>query len=324
MQLNPANPAAYVNLAFNRQWREGKHTEYKPDEGALGRLSLYGGRWDAVLDACGPVDEPSACYVIAQAFQQGGNFRQAGQFLERTIDFIPDNRSAQLVSVFLHVMAGLPDLALQRANAFRTRFGAAGLSEDEELELVRAEAWAYMSKNELPAAERILTAAQAKYPRQSTPWDTQADIYMQLGRVTNAVETLEKQLRLQPDNPQALVKYGGILIRIGKFNEAPTQLDRALRLNPNQEAALLNRALANSKLDRLDAVQRDYETLLSVAKSSYRIAALFGLADVHFRKKNRRESLRYYKEFLNTAPPGSPQIPVARDRIKLLESSGSF
>jgi tetratricopeptide (TPR) repeat protein len=324
LQLNPANPAAYVNLTFNRQWREGKRAEYKPDEAALGRLSLYGGRWDAALETCGPVDQPSACYVIAQAFQEGGNFRQAGQFLERTIDFFPDNRSAQLVSVFLHVMAGLPDLALQRAAAFRARFGAAGLSEDDELELLRAEAWAYVSKNELPAAERILTAAQAKYPRQSTPWDTQADIYMRLGRVTNAIETLEKQLRLQPDNPQALVKYGGILIGTTNSNNALIQLDHALRLSPNNEAALWNRALANFSLERLDAAQRDFQSILDVAKSSYRILALYELAEVHFRKKNRKESLRYYKEFLKAAAPGAPQIPVTRERIKLLESGGSF
>jgi tetratricopeptide (TPR) repeat protein len=121
-----------------------------------------------------------------------------------------------------------------------------------------------------------------------------------------------------------LVKYGGILIRTGKFTEALAQLDRALRLNPNNEAALWNRAIANYSLDRLDAAQRDYKSILDVAKSSYRISALFGLAEVSFRKKDRKESLRYYNEFLRAAPPASPQIPVARERIKLLESGGSF
>ncbi len=213
---------------------------------------------------------------------------------------------------------------MQRAQAFRTRYAASGLTEDEELDLLNAEAWAHVIKGELPAAERLLTAAQVRYPKQSGPWDTLTDIYVQLGRVTNALETLDRQLKAQPNSQPALVKYGGINIRLGKFAEALPHLDRALSLNQNNEAALWNRAIVNSALDRLDAAQRDYETLLKVAKSNYRISAFFGLGDVHFRKKNRKESLKYYQDYISAAPPGSPQIPVARERIKLLESSSSL
>ena len=53
-------------------------------------------------------------------------------------------------------------------------------------------------------------------------------------------------------------------------------------------------------------------------------AALFGLADIHFRKKKRKESLNYYEEFLKAAPPGMAEIPLAKERVRLLESGGSF
>ena len=87
---------------------------------------------------------------------------------------------------------------------------------------------------------------------------------------------------------------------------------------------MLNRALVHSRLDRLDAAQSDYESLLKVAKSNYRIAALFGLAEIHFRKKNRKDSLKYFQDFLKAAPPGMAEIPLAKDRVKLLESGGSL
>lgn len=323
-QLNPANPAAWHNRAFNRRWREGKKGVEKDHQEVIDRLAYFGGSWGASLGDSGPPDEPIACYSLARDFEQGGNFRQAGQFMERTLHFDPNNRSAQIVSVLLHLNAQLAEIALQRAIAFRARYAAAGLTEDEEIDLLNAEAWAHVVKNELPAAERLLADAQRKFPKQSAPWDTLADIYAQLGQVTNALETLDKQLRAQPDSQQALVKYGGNLLRLGRYTEALTHLDRALRLNPNNEAALWNRAIVHSALDRLDDAQRDYETLLKVAKSNYRISALSGLGDVYFRKKNRKESLKYYKDYLAAAPPGSQQVFVARERVTLLESGGSF
>jgi len=319
-QLNPGSPTAWHNRNFNRRWREGKREALKVDQEVLDRLVFFDGSWALSLGQNGPPDEPTACYSLAREFELGGNFRQAGQFMERTLHFDPNNRSAQIVSILLHLKAQFPEIALQRANAFRARHGAIGLTEDEEIDLLNAEAWSHVVKNELPAAERLLADAQRKYPRSSAPWDTLGDIYVQLGRVTNALETLEKQLRAQPDSQQALVKSGGILWNLGRYTEALIPLDRALSLNPNNESALLNRAMVNSRLDRLDAAQRDYDTLLKVAKSNNRVNALFGLAEIHFRKKNRKESLKYYEDFLKVAPPSVVQIPVARERVRILES----
>jgi tetratricopeptide (TPR) repeat protein len=323
-QLNPANPAAWHNRAFNRRWREGKKGAEKDNQEVIDRLAFFGGNWGASLGENGPPDEPTACYVLARDFEQGGNYRQAGQFMERTLYFDPDYRSAQIVSVLLHLNAQLPEIALQRAVAFRARYGATGLTEDEEIDLLNAEAWAHVVKNELPAAERLLADAQRKFPKLSGPWDTLADIYVQLGRVTNALETLDRQLQAQPDSQQALVKYGGILLNLGRYTEALPRLDRALQLNSANESALLNRAMAHFRMDQLDPALRDFESLLKVAKPNNRIAAQYWLGEVYFRKKNRKESLKNYEDFLKAAPPGTPEIPAVKERIKLLESGGSF
>ena len=324
VQLNPANPAAYLNRDFNRQWRESKRAAEKPSEGTLDRLGAFGGRWDAILGQNGPVDEPTACYLLAQTFEQGGNYRQAGQNLERTLFFDPDNRSAQLVSIFLHLKSQLPDLALQRAAAFRVRHRASGVKEDDEMELIRAEAWAYVAKNDLATAEGLIASAQKKHPKQSTPWETLFDIYNQLGQVTNAIATLDRQLRDQPENPLALVNYGALNSRLGKHAEALPYLDRALQINPRNELALLNRAIANFALDKLDAAIRDYDALRLSGTPAYQFQVLYGLGEAYFRKKNRTESQRYYKEFLRVAPRGMPEISAVKERIRLLESGGSF
>jgi len=323
-QLNPANPAAWHNRAFNQWWREGKKGPEKDHQEVVDRLAYFGSSWGASLGECGPPDEPTACYVLAREFEQGGNYRQAGQFMERTLYFDPENRSAQIVSVLLHLNAHLPEIALQRAIAFRARYGATGLTEDEEIDLLNAEAWAHVVKNEVPAAESLLADAQRKHPKLSGPWDTLADIYVHLGRVTNALETLDRQLVAQPDSQTALVKYGGILLELGRYAEALTRLDRALQLNPANESALMNRALARFRLDQLDAAQRDFESLLKVGKPNNRIAAQYWLGEIHFRKKERKDSLKYYEDFLKSAPPGTQEIPAVKERVNVLESGGSL
>ena len=324
LQLNPANPAAYLNLDFNKLLQAGKPFSPKPSDGTIDRLNAVAGGWEAVLGTAGPVDDPTVCYMLAQIFEQGGNHRQAGQFIERTLAYDPTNRSAHLVSILMHVKASLPDQALARAAQFRSRFGISNLREDEEIELIRAEAWAYVVKNDLPTAERMLAAAQTRFPRQSAPWDTLFDIYLQGGRITNALATLDHQLRTQPDSLRALVNYGALHMRMGQFTNALPYLDRALKVNPNDDSALLNRAMANFALDRLDAAAADYQTILATSKSAYQVQVLFSLGETYFRKKNRKESLRYFKDFLKVAPPNMPETIKARERIKLLGSSDTI
>ncbi len=322
-QLNPANPAAALNLEFNKAWRASKQLFEKYSTGVDDRFNAAGGNWDFILGSHGPVDEPSANSALAIALRRGGNNRQGAQSLERALAYDPENRSAQVVLISMLVSAQLPNLALDRIRQFRAKHGS-GVTEPEETDLTRSEAWARVGRGELPIAERLLEDIIAREPRRSFPYDTLVDIYFQVGRMTNAVVTLDRQLKVQPENPRALMNYGAIKGRMGQYAEGIPYYDRVLKMDPNDEICLFNRAMANAKLDRLDAALRDYETLLKVAKSNYRTASMLGLGDVHFRKKNRRESLRYYKDFIKASPVGAPEIGAAKERIRLLESGSAL
>ena len=143
-------------------------------------------------------------------------------------------------------------------------------------------------------------------------------------RLTNAMTTLDRQLQAQPGSQRALINYGAVNARLNKFEEAIPYYDRALKVAPNDEIALFNRGTANSKLNRLEAAQKDFEALLNVAKSNYRAVALFNLGDVHYRKKNRKMSIGYFEDFIKASPEGAPEIAVAKERIRLLESGGTL
>lgn len=322
-QLNPSNPSAQLNREFNKQWQATKKSGDKFSEAVTDRMALYENNWNSILNFNGPVDHPTACAALGETFRRNANFRQAAHYFERTLRFEPESNTAQLLLISAMASAQLSDLALARIAQYRAAHGQK-LTEADEMELLRSEAWARVGRNEMDLAERMLIGAAPRYPKNSAPWDTLVDIYLQLGRITNALSVLDRQLQAQPDSHRALINYGAINARLNKFTEAIPYYDRALKTAPNDEIGLFNRATANSKLDRLDAAQKDFEALLNVAKSNYRAVALFGLGDIHFRKKNKSLSLGYFRDFIKAAPEGAPEVAVAKERIKLLESGSSF
>lgn len=324
LRLNPANPAAFINRDANRAIAAGKVPDEKLPDEVVDRLKLTGGRWDAIMGLNGPVDDPGACYQLAQVFDQGGTFRQAAQNIERTIQLDPNHRNARLVSTLILVKAGFPDLALERSGDFRRRYPASTLSEIEEMELLRAEAWAHVLRNDLPTSEKLIASAQARYPQQSTPWETLVDIYNRLGQTTNAFNVLERQLQAQPNSSRALMNYAVLKGRMGKMEDGLPYIDRALQINPKDEDARYNRALIYQSIGRLDEAIQDFQALLGAGTTRHRVGVLYSIAEVYFAKKNRRESIRYYKDFLKAAPPGVPEIPAVKDRLKLLESGSAF
>ena len=54
------------------------------------------------------------------------------------------------------------------------------------------------------------------------------------------------------------------------------------------------------------------------------MAAQYGLGDIYFRKKNRNQSLKFFRDFLKAAPPGMAEVPTASEKVKILESSSPF
>jgi tetratricopeptide (TPR) repeat protein len=77
-------------------------------------------------------------------------------------------------------------------------------------------------------------------------------------------------------------------------------------------------------MGRHDEAIQDYKALLDAGTSTYRIPVLYGIAETYFAKKNRRESLRYYNDFLKAAPPGMLEVIAVKERVKILESGADF
>lgn len=322
LTFNTNNPAAFINLDYNTILQSNKLDNPEPSEGAKKRLFYYGGNWEGILGLNGPLDEPYSCFLLAQSFARGRNYHQAAQNLIRTLHYLPDNLVARLALANAYVRSGLPAEAFKITSSIRAAAAGKTLPPIDEVSLLQAEAYAHAGQGDMPAAVKLLTDAQQRYPDQDIPFSTLSELYLANRFLTNALVVLEQQLKLQPQNVTALNNYGHLLMREGRYSNAIPVLSRAIALQSTHPEALLNRAIANLQLGKLDESQTDYETLQNtLPRPSHAVA--YGLGEIAFRQKKVRTALRQYNKFLELAPRGVPEAEQVRQRIKQLKS-GKF
>jgi tetratricopeptide (TPR) repeat protein len=327
LKFNDRNPTALINQEYNRRVQAGDRRSLPPSSNVVERMKYYGNAFSQMLNDNGPPDEPSACYVLAQHFHHASLYRQSAQWLERSLAFEPTNISYRIFLISECLQMGLADHTLALIADLRAR-PPVPLTIEDQIDLTRAEAWAHYSQRDLALAERLLRADQQKYPREAAPFSTLSDIYVSAGMTTNALAVYGDQLKVQPEDFSALVNLSALLIRSGRYGDALPFLERALKVKPNDPSALFNRALSHlnlaqltaGKLDapHLDAALADFLQLSAVAPNAP--SAFWGIAESYRLNKNKNEALRYYDKFLEAAPPGDPDVPLARQRIQLLRS----
>lgn len=319
LQLNPDNPAAFVNAEYNTALRAGKHEPQPPSAGATNRISAYGGNWQQIMAFHGPVDEPSVALAAARMFAGGRYFRQAAQQISRAIELVPDSMDLRMGLATMLVHAGFPEKALELIEQIRSDPKNASMSQPTRMALIQNEAWAHVFKDDLAAAEKVLYAAEEKYPNDETPFSTLTEIYFRIGRTSNAVALLERELKRAPDHMGALVNLAAVKIQEKDYQGAIPFLNRAIKIEPDNGYALINRAIAYLHTDQLDQSRADYEALkskmVSVPHQVY-----YGLAEIAWRKKQNKTALQNYEDYLKVAPADTPEHREVQQRIKRLKS----
>jgi tetratricopeptide (TPR) repeat protein len=281
-------------------------------------MARYEDNIDAVLTYHGPIDEPSYCFKAAEAFARGRNARQAAQYLRRTLVFDPTNLVARVGLVSMYNQIQQFELARELIRDIRAKSGAS-LPPLVQLELTQAEATTYLGRDNLAESVRILEAAQKTFPTNVEPYAMLVEVYLQRGDVTNAFKVLDSQLKAQPEQTGALVNYARIKILSKQFADAIPYLDRALKVQSRDPFALINRAIANLKVGNLAAAESDYTAVHNLLpKPTYPV--LYGLHEVAWLKKDRKQATKWGKEFLKLAPANSPDVKVIKDRLEQIKA----
>ena len=84
-------------------------------------------------------------------------------------------------------------------------------------EMLYVEASAHLATGDLKGAEQAVQAALRKYPNDLDLLDVATQVYLNYRCYTNALATVEQQIRLSPTNMTALVNKGNVCIWLGKY-----------------------------------------------------------------------------------------------------------
>jgi tetratricopeptide (TPR) repeat protein len=315
--LNPANLVANINLECNRNVQAGRKADAqisKSLEDAFGRYR----KWDDIMGDNGPFDEPRFCYEEGRIYFRTSLYRQAANQFERVRMLEPESLPARLNLAQLYVIARMPDDALKMLDEIHSR----PVPRTNQTDLLSVEVSARLAARDFKGADSAVHAALDKYPSDEELVASAAQTFMNYGLYTNALEMLDKELKLSPDNPNALLNQGFVYLHLAAYDKAILPLNRVLVLDTNsvsefRRTALLNRAIAHLRLSHWDEAKRDYEELQKALPSDTRI--FYGLGEIAYRTGDTNSALRNYNLYLASAPKGSVEASNVAVRLKELK-----
>ena len=315
-KLNTENVAAVVNAKFNESLRSGKVETVKIEKSVREQLDAYA-NWSSFVQVCGPVDEPGFCQRLAEVFAQGSLYRQAAQQLIRAIALKPGELTLrfQLANVFLQGQR--PDKTLEIVRELKDEQDKQPFSLADNIELIRLEAWAHYNPTNLQVAERILLKAQPKFPQSEGILLNLSEMYLRAKRYNDALDILDKQLALTPDNFTALLNKSAIYITLEAYDKAIPVLDRILGIDPKNPSALMNPGIAHFHVGSLEKAEKDYKDLEK--QIPHYPWVFYRLAEIAGKRKNTAEEVANYKLFLKYAPVETPEVSTVRDRLRRLK-----
>src|SRR6185436_3382937 len=303
-RLNPDNVVAEINLQYNKEYQAGRKAPVRFAKSIEDRFGKYRS-WEQILAENGPYDEPSISYAQAYVSFQGHLFRQAAQSFARVQALSPEDLTSRLWLAQLHLMANLPDKALAITSDIRATRELAGPTRTNLSDLVSLEAAAYFAKKEPAQAAQLMEDELKKDPSNALLFTTVARLYADHSMYTNAQATLDRQLKLLPDDPATLINKGVVYVQANAHEDAIRTLNQVLSLHPTNNLALFYRAVTYLRSDKLDAAREDYETLQRLYPRFFQ--AYFGLGEIAFRQKDTNAAIGHYQAYLTNAPPNSSE-----------------
>ena len=172
----------------------------------------------------------------------------------------------------------------------------------------------------------MLADALDQNPKDEMLLGEVVQVFMRLKLYTNALDAVERQLILNPQNTEALVNKGYCQIQLGDYERAIPALTSVLTLGTNSNQRLdtyykahLNRAIALLGCNKLEEAQHDYESLQKVFPTAYPV--YYGLGEIAWRQKNTNAAIRNYELYLTNSVADSDEAKLVAERLTSLRST---
>jgi tetratricopeptide (TPR) repeat protein len=316
LELNPDNLVAQINLECNKNLQASRKSSVQVSKSIEDEFGKYR-NWDQIIGENGPFDEPNFCYEQGRVFVRNNLYRQGAAQFDRVKTLAPDNLVARIWLSQLYVVSRMPGEALKLVDQIHAQPSLIEAARTNRTELLFVEASAHLALNDVQGAETAVQAAARRNPGDAELLATATQVYMKYGRYSNALTTIEQELKIESTNMNALVNKGYACIQIGAFDQAIPPLTQVLAVDTNNNSALLNRAIAYLRANKLEAAQRDYELLQKAYPTAHQI--YYGLAEIAWRNKDTNAAVRNYQLYLANTQTNTAEAKVVSERLKQLK-----
>jgi tetratricopeptide (TPR) repeat protein len=319
LALNPDNLTARINETYNQQCQRGDKQRLAGAAVEKDFQDLFGAyrNWGEILDANGPVDEPTFLLRAAQVMLPGGNYRQAAAEFIRCGELAPEWAEPKLWLALSYI--DLRDCA--RALELTERVQASGPPQDGAVlaQLLMCRTTALQGLDRTNEAAAYLERFIIQYRSHSDVLSTAAELLEQNGQYEKELVVLDEVLGREPNDLKLWVRKGRCELRLARFDAAAATLTRVLARDRANAQARLYRATALLGAGQLEAARDDYQELLKT--DTYAQNARFGLGAVARRQQDTNAAIALFQEYLTNSVPGSPEYRAAATRLKRLKGN---
>jgi protein O-GlcNAc transferase len=137
-------------------------------------------------------------------------------------------------------------------------------------------------------------------PNQFVALNNRGVALEQLGRLDEALASIDAALAIKPDYAEAFYNRGIVLLRMKRFDEALASYDQALAIRPHYAEALSNRGIAMMELHRLDAALASFDAALAI-KADY-AEALYNRGIVLMKLERPGDALKSFDSAMAIKP----------------------
>jgi tetratricopeptide (TPR) repeat protein len=180
-----------------------------------------------------------------------------------------------------------------------------------ELEILNNDRWPRELAEDIVGFEMVLAAD----PDQVMQHDEVALLYLQSGKVAEAVAHFRESARLQPESAAAQYNVGIVLLQLGDREAAVRHFEQALRLDPEHVRARTNLGAALRLQGKPTEAIRHFRQALLIAPDEG--DALYNLASTLTLEGELVEAIAYYRRAVQV----QPDAPEAQAELAWLLST---
>ena len=317
LALNPHNLTAQINAKYNQQRQRGdkQRLQAKAVEKEFDDLFTAYRNWAEILDANGPLDEPTFLLAAAQVLRPGANYRQAAGEFARCGELAPEWVEPKLWLALSYI--DLRDFASALELTERVQTACPPQHAAGQAQLLMYRTMAFQGLGRTNEAAACLESFISQHREQADVLSTAADLLEENEQSEKELAILEELLSREPNSLKLLAKKGHCEVLLGRFEAAVTSLNRVLSRDQANSEARLYRAGAFLGAGQLEAARDDYRELFKAGQ--YEQHARFGLAAIALRQQDTNAAIKLYRDYLSNSLPGSREYWAATDRLKWLK-----